>query len=299
MSQLPDFLGPYRLLKYIRSGNSSQIWEAVRDKSDRFILKILRSDNWGNKEEIALLKHEFEVGHALTHPSIIRIHEFNLEGPIAYLVLDVFSSLNVKQAMRESHAKILVHFSKIAEQMTLALGHMHEKGWVHCDVKPDNFLLNEKGIIKLIDFTISRKAATGMISRMFGKQKVIQGTRSYMSPEQIRGQALDGRADIYSLGCVLFELLGGKPPFFGDSPNDLLQKHLTASIPSVVVQNDNVMPELAALLRKMMSKKPEDRPGSMAEVMKELRAQKPFKLAPKLPASSVEATDNDSDKSDS
>lgn len=299
MSQLPDFLGPYRLTKYIRSGNSSQIWEAVRDKTERFVLKILRPDHWGNKDEIGLLKHEFEVGHSLMHPSVIRIHEFNMEGQIAYLVLDVFSILNVKQAMRENPVRIHVQFSKIAEQMALALGHMHEKGWVHCDVKPDNFLLNEKGVIKLIDFTISRKAATGMLSRMFGKQKVIRGTRSYMSPEQIRGQPLDGRADIYSLGCLYFELLGGKPPYTGDNPNDLLQKHLTAGIPSVVVQNDNVMPELAALIRKMISKKADDRPSSMAEVMKELRAQKPFKVAPKLPAATVEAPADDSEESES
>ncbi|MBC8350886.1 MAG: serine/threonine protein kinase [Planctomycetes bacterium] len=284
MSQLPDFLGPYRLAKYIRSGSSSQIWEAIRDKKDRVILKILRSDYWGDKEEIALLKHEFEVGHSLTHPNVIRIHEFNLEGKIAFLVLDVFSVLNVKQAMRENNAKIQVQFAKIAEQMALSLGHMHEKKWVHCDVKPDNFLLNDEGEIRLIDFTIARKSATGMLGRMFGKQKVIRGTRSYMSPEQIRGQPLDGRADIYSLGCLYFELLSGKPPYTGDSPNDLLQRHLTAGIPSVVVQNDNVMPELAGLIRKMMAKNADDRPNSMTEVMKELRASKPFKLAPKLPA---------------
>ncbi|MEO8494910.1 MAG: serine/threonine-protein kinase [Planctomycetota bacterium] len=302
MSQVPDILGPYRLAKYIRSGNSSQIWEAIRDQKDRFVLKILRPDHWGNKEEIGLLKHEFEVGHALTHPSIIRIHEFNMEGKIAYLVLDVFTPLNVKQAMRESTQRVQFYFSKIAEQMALSLGHMHEKGWVHCDVKPDNFLLNDEGVIKLIDFTIARRAATGMIARMFGRQKVIRGTRSYMSPEQIRGKPLDGRADIYSLGCVLFELLGGKPPYTGDSPNDLLQKHLTAGIPSVVVQNDNVMPDLAALLRKMMSKKPEDRPGSMVEVLKELRASKPFKLAPKLPPKAEEtakAESGDSEESES
>ena len=295
MNQVPDFLGPYRLTKFIRSGNSSQIWEAVRDQKDRFILKVLRPDHWGDKDEIGLLKHEFEVGHSLKHPSIIRIHEFNLEGKIAYLVLDVFSPLNVKQAMRENAAKVQFYFSKIAEQMALSLLHMHEKGWVHCDVKPDNFLLNDEGAIKLIDFTIARKSATGMIARLFGRQKVIRGTRSYMSPEQIRGQPLDGRADIYSLGCVLFELLSGKPPFFGDSPNDLLQKHLTAAIPSVVVQNDNVMPELAALLRKMMSKKPEDRPSSMAEVLKELRASKPFKLAPKRPVEADEVPSEDTD----
>lgn len=295
MSQLPDFLGPYRLTKYIRSGSSSQIWEAIRDKKDRFVLKVLRSDFWGDKDEIALLKHEFDVGHSLTHPSIIRIHEFNVEGTIAFLVLDVFSVLNVKQAMRENHARTLVQFAKIAEQMATSLGHMHEKKWVHCDVKPDNFLLNDEGVVKLIDFTIARKSATGMLSRMFGKQKVIRGTRSYMSPEQIRGQPLDGRADIYSLGCVYYELLSGKPPYTGNSPNDLLQKHLTAGIPSVVVQNDNVMPELAAMIRKMMAKKPEHRPTSMAEVVKELRTSKPFKLAPKLPAAPVEAPTEESD----
>lgn len=294
MVQLPDFLGRYRLAKFIRSGNSSQIWEAISDKQERFVLKVLRPEHWGNKEEIGLLKHEFEVGHALKHPNIIGIHEFNLEGKIAYLVLDVFCVLNVKQALRENSAKIQVQFSKIAEQMALSLGHMHEKGWVHCDVKPDNFLLNDEGVIKLIDFTISRKAATGMLSRMFGGQKVIRGTRSYMSPEQIRGQPLDGRADIYSLGCMFYELLGGKPPYTGDNPNDLLQKHLTASIPSVVVQNGNVMPDLAALLRKMMSKKPDDRPQSMVEVLKELRASKPFKQAPKLPAEVKEASTEES-----
>ena len=294
MVQLPDFLGRYRLAKYIRSGNSSQIWEAIRDNQDRFVLKVLRPEHWGDKDEIALLKHEFEVGHSLKHPNIIGIHEFNLEGKIAFLVLDVFCVLNVKQAQRENPARILFLFSKIAEQMTLSLGHMHEKKWVHCDVKPDNFLLNDDGVVKLIDFTIAQKAATGMMARMFGGQKLIRGTRSYMSPEQIRRQPLDGRADIYSLGCVFYELLSGKPPFTGDNPNDLLQKHLTGAVPSVVVQNDNVMPGLAALIRKMMSKKPDGRPQSMVEVLKELRASKAFKLAPKMPEVAEEASTEDS-----
>ncbi len=292
--QLPDFLGPYRLARFIRSGNSSQIWEAIRDKRERFVLKVLRPEHWGNRAEISLLKHEFEVGHSLKHPNIIGIHEFNMEGPIAYLVLDVFSVLNVKQAMRENFLRVQAQFSSIANQMASALGHMHEKGWVHCDVKPDNFLLNPAGEVKLIDFTIARRAATGMLSRMFGKEKTIRGTRSYMSPEQIRKQAVDGRTDIYSLGCVFFELLGGKPPYFGDNPNDLLQRHLTSGIPSVVVQNDNVTNEVASLLRKMMAKKPEGRPNSMAEVLKELRTSKPFKVAPKLP----QETEVKSDESD-
>jgi serine/threonine protein kinase len=282
VSQLPDFLGPYRLAKFIRSGNACQIWEAIRDKTDRFVLKILRPDHWGNKEETAYLKHEFDVAGGLDHPSIIRIHEFNTEGSVAYIVLDVFSVLNIKQAMRENLARVQWHSAKIAQQAALALGHMHEKGWVHCDVKPDNFLINDDGEIKLIDFTIARKAAKGMLGRMFGKVKVIRGTRSYMSPEQIRGQPIDGRSDVYALGCVYYELLTGKPPYFGDSPNDLLQKHLTGGIPSAVVYNEDVTSEMNDLIRRMLSKKPEDRPQHMMDVLKDLKSLKTLKVLPKL-----------------
>jgi serine/threonine protein kinase len=281
VSKLPDFLGPYQLARFIRSGNACQIWEVIRDKKDRFVIKVLRPEHWGNRQEIGYLKHEYDVAHDFDHPSIIGLHEYNIEGKIAYIVLDVFSILNVKQAMRENLTKVQVHFAKIAEQSAMALGHMHKHGWVHCDVKPDNFLLNDEGMIKLIDFTISRRTA-GMLSRLFGKTKTIRGTRSYMSPEQIRGQAIDGRADLYSLGCVFFELLAGKPPYFGDSPNNLLQKHLTAGIPSVVVHNENVTQEMAALIQHMMAKKPANRPETMMDVVKELRRLKPFKLAPKV-----------------
>ena len=288
MSQLPDFLGSYRLAKFIRSGNSCQIWEAIRDKTDRFVLKILRSEHWGNKEEIAFLKHEFEVAHGLSQPNIIKIHEFNTEGKIAYLVLDVFSILNVKQAMRESLPRVQRLSAKIFEQTALALGHMHESRWVHCDVKPDNFLLNDDGVTKLIDFTISRKAATGLMGRLLGKSKTIRGTRSYMAPEQIRGQPIDGRADIYALACVYYEILTGRPPYVGDSPNDLLQRHLTSPIPSAVVYNENVTSEMNTLIREMLAKKPDDRPQNMLDVVKQLRSMKTLRVLPRLPDGSAE-----------
>jgi serine/threonine-protein kinase len=111
----------------------------------------------------------------------------------------------------------------------------------------------------------------------------VQGTRSYMSPEQIRNQNLDPRADIYSYGCVLFELLSGKPPFTGVNADDLLTKHLSAPIPSVQVYNDNVTPEFSNLIRKMMAKRREERPATMWEFLKEYRSIRPFKVVPKAP----------------
>jgi serine/threonine protein kinase len=270
-------------VRFIQSGNSCQIWEAVKDGvKGRFVLKVLRRDHYGNREEIGYLKHEYEVAHGLKHPNIIRIYEFCQEGKIAFLVLEVFATTNLKMALRDNHQRLLVHFTKIAQQCAAALGHLHEKKWVHCDVKPDNFLLNADEEIKLIDFTIAKKAAGGL-GKLFATKAAIRGTRSYMSPEQIRGKPLDARADIYSFGCVLYELLTGKVPYTGASPNDLLQKHLTAPIPSMQVANNNITDEMNELVRRTMAKDLDRRPASMEELLKELASTRAFKTAPRLP----------------
>ncbi|MGE0755644.1 MAG: serine/threonine-protein kinase [Pirellulaceae bacterium] len=284
MSRRDDILGPYRLTRQITRGNATYIWEAIRTgTAERYVIKVLDEKNRDNKEEVQQLRHEFEVAQKLEHPNIIRIFELGTTAP-AYLVLEVFSMVNLKQALRQDRQRLLVDFARIADQAAGALAHLHSKGWVHCDVKPDNFLLNEEGIVKLIDFSIARRAATGLMGKLFGGQKVTRGTRSYMSPEQIRGKAVDARADVYSFGCVLYELLTGKLPFTGINPNELLTKHLTAPIPNVQVHNDNVTPEMAELLRNLMAKEVGDRPKSMDDVQKRLKMIRIFRMAPR-PAS--------------
>jgi serine/threonine protein kinase len=283
-------LGPYRLMRQITRGNATYIWESLRvGTSDRVVIKVLDEKNRDNKEAIGLLKQEFEVGNKLSHPSVIKIFEFH-PNPIAHLVLEVFSMLNLKQALRQDRNRILVDFAKIADQGAAALGHLHSKGWVHCDVKPDNFLLNDEGQIKLIDFSIARRAASGLLGKLFGGQKTKRGTRSYMSPEQIRAKPMDARADIYSFGCVLYEMLSGKVPFTGVNPNELLTKHLSAAIPNVQVQNDNVTPEFAEYLRELMAKDPKARPKSMEEVQKRLKVIRIFRLAPRPAAGDATPT---------
>jgi eukaryotic-like serine/threonine-protein kinase len=281
VSNRDDILGSYRLTKQIARGNATQIWEAIKlGTTDRFVIKVLNRDNRGDKEEIAFLRHEFEVAHELDHPNVIRVFEMNPLNP-AYIVLEIFSVLNLKQVLRQDRERILVSFYRIVEQCGASLAHLHEHGWVHCDVKPDNFLINETDDIKLIDFTIARKSAKGFFAKMFGGQKTIRGTRSYMSPEQIRGKPIDDRGDIYSFGCLLFELLTGKLPYTGVNPNELLNKHLTAAIPNVQVYNNNVTDEMAALLRETMAKEPASRPKTMGDVLKQLKATRIFRTAPK------------------
>lgn len=283
MSKLPDFLGSYRLAKFIRSGSSTQIWEAIKDDgSGRYVLKVLNRALWGNRTEIAYLKHEYDVAHGIDHPTVIDVKEFHIANKIGFLVLEVFTDLNIKQVIREhGHESLHDNYVKIIEQAITSLQQMHAAGWVHCDIKPDNFLLNDNAELKLIDFTISKPVAKGF-SAMFRKRGTIRGTRSYMSPEQIRNEALDARADIYSLACVMYELLVGRTPFSGESPDDLLNKHLKSPVPSILVRNDKVTSEFADLLRRMMAKDKKERPDSMKKLLGELRSMRVFKPVNKL-----------------
>lgn len=288
MTRARDFLGPYRLVRLIRVGQTCQIWEAAKsDDTTRYALKVPIPDKRKDRTIITELKRELEVGaDCKGHPNIIQLHEFNTEGETPYLVMEYFEHDNLKLWLRGGPQQIAYFAPNFVEQGALALFHLHTKGWVHRDVKPDNFLISDEAHVKLIDFAISEKMKTG-ISAIFGKMfsgTKTQGTRSYISPEQIRNQNLDARADIYSFGCVLFELISGKPPYTGDNADDLLNKHLNAAVPATLVFNSNISQEFSDLIRKMMAKRREDRPPTMWEFLKEYRHMRAFKVVPKAPA---------------
>lgn len=278
-----DFLGPYRLVKLVRAGQMCEVWEAIKDPNPhRIAVKVLRKDQIKNKEEIRHLKHEAEVGKDVKHANIIDIYEFNFDHELPFVAMELFNAKNLKQDIRDQSARV-AHFAvEIIDQAAVALEFMHLKGWIHCDIKPDNFLVNDQGVLKLIDFAISQRAKKGGWS-LFGFRGVVKGTRSYMSPEQIRGKSLDARADIYSFACVLFELLGGKAPFSGDNPDDLLTKHLSAPIPSLAPLNQRVTPEFTMLIQKMMAKNREQRPSSMTNFLKEFRGLRLYRTGMKPP----------------
>ncbi len=288
MTKVRDFLGPYRLARLIRVGSSCQVWEAIESETqERFALKVLRPDHAKDRAEISYLKNEYEIAKPLSHPNVIKIYDLVLDSDTPYLVLELFSELNMKQALRRGPESIAYMLEKIVLQCAEGLYYLHSKGYVHCDVKPDNFLVSRDGEVKLIDFTISQKIKTGLSKMLARRSRNVQGTRSYMSPEQIRGLPLDGRSDIYSFGCVLFEAVTGKLPYTGDNPTDLLQKHISAPIPSPLVINDNITPEFCAIIKSMMAKRKEDRPESMWDLIKTLRVTRIFKSPPRIPEHSI------------
>jgi len=288
MTKTRDFFGPYRLTRLIRSGSTSEVWEAIEEhEQERYALKILKASIAKDKSEVAMLKHEYQVGQDLQNsPRIIKILDFRTENNRPFLVLELFSELNVKQALRRGPDSLAFMLDKIVEQAAEGLYYMHTRGWVHLDIKPDNFLVSRDGETKLIDFTITEKKKTGL-SKLFHRAPLAKGTRSYMAPEQIRRKVCDERTDIYSFGCVLFEMTTGKPPYTGDTPNDLLNRHLQSSIPSPIAYNNNVSKPFADLIKGMMSKSPADRPASMWDFLKEVRSMALWNKRPRKPEISV------------
>jgi serine/threonine protein kinase len=280
-----QIVGNYRMFHLIRAGAIYEIW-AVRPVSENtaFAMKWLPPGAKYTRSNINELKHEYTVGVMLDHPSVIKTYDFGNTSNGAFMLLELFKVPNLKQQIISGGYKKLAHRAKaILANVANSLAHLHEKGWIHRDIKPDNFLLRDDDVVKLIDFNLARKPAGGLSKLFGGKTKVIQGTHSYMSPEQIRGQALDVRADVYSLGCMIHEFFSGKPPFTANSPNELLQAHLSRKPQPITVFDKNITPEFATYVQRMMAKDPKDRPVTMKDVMMEIKTAKIFYNTPQAP----------------
>jgi serine/threonine protein kinase len=286
-----DFIGPYQLLRMIRSGQTCSVWEARSSyDQERVAVKVLLKRHEKNRTQIAHLRHEAEVGKSLDHPNVIKIYEFVDKFALPFIVMQLFNARNLKQELRERRDHLLFNIRDIIERGATGLRHVHEKGWVHCDVKPDNFLVDDSANVKLIDFSIAKemKKKAGLLSRLGRRGRSVQGTRSYMSPEQIRGQSLDARSDIYSFGCVCFEALTGRPPFTATSPDEVLAKHLRSAPPSLQALEQRVTPEFTGLVEQCLAKKPDNRPKSFDDFLDQFSSIQIFRAGMRPKIESVE-----------
>jgi serine/threonine protein kinase len=276
-----EVIGGYMLKKHLVTGQSSQVWEVVETASNRhFAMKLLLPEKARDPAHRKLLFHEAEVGKQLAHPNIIKIVHISRSDTNPHFVMEFFPAGNLKmRMMRKETVFIREKAQDIFKQAATALAFMNAKGWVHRDVKPDNILVNSGGEVRLIDFALAERPPSGL-AKLFRRRVKAQGTRSYMSPEQIRGHVLDGRADVYSFGATCYEVVTGRPPFRGSSSQELLTKHITEKPLTPRQYNPEVSDEFAALVLKMLAKKKEERPRDFHEVLMAMRTLRVFTDSP-------------------
>ena len=271
--------GIYKDVMAIASGGSSQVWEVIEQATGRHLaMKLLNQDSPDLKVNKAGMKHEAEVLKSLEHPLIVKFEKYSSSRDYTYIVMEHFRASNVKLQLKSDIRSVHVRARKLFESICQALSHVHSKGWVHRDVKPDNVLMNKAGEIRLVDFSLSSKEVKGFAKMVGGgKLKTIQGTRTYIAPETIRKQAPTFQTDLYSLGILFFEVLTGRTPFQAPSPEELLKRHLRDEPPNASEFNKNVTPEMDRIILKLLKKKPADRPASVDEVLSEIKRIRIFK----------------------
>lgn len=272
-------LGGYRRVNVMQTGQNSEVWEVAEPGSGkRFAMKLLLPERMDDPDQIRMLKHESAVGAELKHPKIIRFYGLKKDKKYKFILMEYFPSMNLKLRMlRKGHYEEFIrpNLRPILEQACQALEFMHSKRWVHRDVKPDNLLVNANVEVRLIDFGLAVRPS-GFFAGFGSKNRRTAGTRSYMSPEQIRGKTIDTRADIYSLGVMLYEIVAGKLPYTASTAMELLQKHIHGTVPTIE-KDRKVTPEFEQFLQKMLAKNPKDRPATMGDVISRLRGTKIFK----------------------
>jgi serine/threonine protein kinase len=280
-------IGGYRLKRHMWSGMESQVWEVVEPASGRhFAMKILLQEKAHDGDARATLFHEAEMGQFLAqpnpHPNIVKVVSVRKDKATPHYVMEFFPAGALKMRLMhwvKERDFIIEHAHEVLKQLATAMAYIHSKGLVHRDIKPENMLVNGVGHMKLIDFGLMEKIPTGLAKMFYVRPRVKAGSRSYMSPEQIRGDALDGRADMYSFACTAYEIVTSRPPFRGASVADILNKHLNEKPLSPCIHNPDVTKEFGDLLLKLLAKKKQDRLENFHQVLMALRPLRIFKSA--------------------
>ncbi len=280
MSEGDMTVGNYQLKNCVASGSTTQIWECSQTGSPmQLAMKLMLEDPRKISAEKNVLKHQYKVGNSLDHPSFLRFHEIEINRDHAFFVMDFFRSPSLKTHITSNLTAVQSCFPKLSEALATAYEYMHESGWLHRDIKPDNILVNKAGEARVIDFNLASRVK-GSLGMMLAGKQTIQGTRTYIAPETILKKPATRQTDIYSLGVTFFEVLTGHPPFAGDTPNALLKKHLGEDVVAPSIYNPNVTKDLDKIIFRMLEKNPKKRFETMQEIASALRQVKCFEEDP-------------------
>jgi serine/threonine protein kinase len=268
-------LGHYQVLAPIGRGGMSTVYLARDDRSGELVaLKLLPPSRWRNQERLlARFQREMEMSRRVSHPHLAWTHESGISLDVYYIAMEYIPGKNMSKTVAEGGPLRLPRIARLMAEVASGLEHAHNIGLIHRDMKPSNIMITPNDHAKVLDLGLALMEGEQAEQSVIGGQGYIVGTMDYIAPEQTTDStAVDGRADIYSLGCTMYFALAGQPPFPGGTGRDKMRRHR--------MENPTPLRELAPdvplgfiqLVERMMSKDPDLRPPSAVAVEEELHA---------------------------
>ena len=262
--------GRYRLQAVLGRGGMATVWRGADERLGRRVaVKLLDRADTADPAMLQRFDREARTAGGLTHPNIVAVYDVGSDTGVAYLVMELVDGTSVAALLAGGPLPI-DQAVEVARQICDALAVAHAQGVVHRDIKPANILLTTTGAVKVCDFGIAR--LTHQQQADLTAPHTAIGTSAYMAPEQASGAAVDARTDLYALGCVMYAMLTGQPPFTGDNPLTVLWQHQHQPAPSVASLRPDTPADLDVLIAGLLAKNPADRPATATDVRDRLRA---------------------------
>ncbi|MBL7040061.1 MAG: protein kinase [Pirellulaceae bacterium] len=271
----PQQLGQYQLLERLGRGGMGTVYKALHTKLRREVaLKILPPESMGDASAAKRFYREMEAVGKLSHPHIVHATDAAETDGIHFLVMELVDGVDLARLVAACGPLPAADACELIRQAAMGLEHAHQHGMVHRDIKPSNLILNSDGVVKVLDLGLARLRSGPAEGQELTRNGQIMGTLDYMAPEQAcDAHSVDIRADIYSLGCTLYELLTGQAPFRSseyDTPISKMMAHAQKSPSAVCAHRDDVPEGLAKVIDRLLAKEPADRyatPAAVAEAL--------------------------------
>jgi hypothetical protein len=273
-----NILGNYEILDKLGEGGMGEVWRARDRRLQRMVaLKILPKAVAGDPVRRARFEHEGRALGALNHPNVVAIYDIGEDGGRAYIVSELVEGESLRAVLDRGPLPVRKAI-EAASQMAEGMAAAHALGIVHRDLKPENVMVSRAGQVKLLDFGLAKlnAPATGdnaaTIAMAVSEPGMVMGTVGYMSPEQVRGEPADTRSDIFSFGCVLFEMVTGKRAFHARTGVETMHAILNADPPEFEGEQAKLPPALTTIVRRCLEKRPDQRFQSAADLAFALRS---------------------------
>ena len=249
--------GRYTVGQMIGTGGMADVYLGLDTRLDREVaIKVLRRDLAKDPAFVARFKKEALAAGGLNHPGIVAVYDSGEENNSPYIVMELVNGQTLRQKLQAGQLPLTTSL-EIIKGILQALDYSHNKGIIHRDIKPSNIMITDSGDIKVMDFGIAR--ATDDIGATLTNTWNVVGTAQYLSPEQATGEMADGRSDLYSLGCLMYELLTGRPPFTGDTPVSVAYQHVSSELTPATQINPSLDLNLDRMLEVVLAKDPNNR----------------------------------------